>query len=173
MNGFTGRRGPVIRCPGAAPATAAGAAGARGAGGGGAGPGPENRGMAWGLTAGGAGAAGAETAAPAPDPAAAGWAATEGAGGVASAPDADTANTLLHTAQRARTPPAGILAGSTRYSVPHAGQVTFTAGRLRPARGRGGGRPRKPTPAASWRNSSFPWRARLSAPGGRTGGAGW
>src|SRR5207247_11050303 len=99
--------------------------------------------------------------------------AREAAGGDPSAPDADTANTLLHTAQRARTPPAGILAGSTRYSVPHAGQVTFTAGRLRPARGRGGGRPRKPTPAASWRNSSFPWRARLPAPGGRTGGAGW
>src|SRR6059058_399693 len=34
MNRFTGRNGPVIRCPGAAPATAAGAAGARGTGGG-------------------------------------------------------------------------------------------------------------------------------------------
>src|SRR5438477_395375 len=83
--------------------------------------------------------------------------------------DADTGNTLLHTAQRARTPPAGTLAGSTRYTVPHAGQVTFTAGRLRPARGRGGGRPRTPTPAASWRNSSLPLRARSPAPDGRTG----
>src|SRR5205823_3456185 len=82
-----------------------------------------------------------------------------GAGAAVSAPDGDTGNTLLRTAQRARTPPAGSLAGSTRYTVPHAGQVTFTAGRLRPARGRGGGRPRTPTPAASWRNSSFPLRA--------------
>src|SRR5213076_786329 len=106
----------------------------------------------------GAGAAGAETAAA--DPADARRADAAGAGAAVSAPDADTGNTLLHTAQRARTPPAGTLAGSTRYTVPHAGQVTFTAGRLRPARGRGGGRPRTPTPAASWRNSSFPLRAR-------------
>src|SRR5438093_773314 len=96
-----------------------------------------------------------------------------GATAAVSAPDAGTGNTLLHTAQRARTPPAGTLAGSTRYTVPHAGQVTFTAGRLRPARGRGGGRPRTPTPAASWRNSSFPLRARSPAPDGRTGGGGW
>src|SRR5438067_4997653 len=110
----------------------------------------------------GAGAAGAETAAA--DPADARRADAAGAGAAVSAPDADTGNTLLHTAQRARTPPAGTLAGSTRYTVPHAGQVTFTAGRLRPARGRGGGRPRTPTPAASWRNSSFPLRARSPAP---------
>src|SRR5437667_5496259 len=72
----------------------------------------------------GAGAAGAETAAA--DPADARRADAAGAGAAVSAPDADTGNTLLHTAQRARTPPAGTLAGSTRYTVPHAGQVTFT-----------------------------------------------
>src|SRR5207253_3117109 len=44
---------------------------------------------------------------------------------VAAATDAFTGNTLLHTAQRARTPPAGTLAGSTRYTVSHDGQVTF------------------------------------------------
>ncbi|HEV2750538.1 MAG TPA: hypothetical protein VGV12_08455, partial [Gemmatimonadales bacterium] len=37
-----------------------------------------------------------------------------------------TAKTVLHTAQRARTPPAGTLAGSTRYTVSHDGQLTFT-----------------------------------------------
>jgi len=39
--------------------------------------------------------------------------------------EAFTGNTLLHTAQRARTPPAGTLDGSTRYTVSHDGQVTF------------------------------------------------
>ena len=72
----------------------------------------------------GAGAAGAETAAA--DPADARRADAAGAGAAVSAPDADTGNTLLHTAQRARTPPAGTLAGSTRYTVSHDGQVTFT-----------------------------------------------
>jgi hypothetical protein len=33
---------------------------------------------------------------------------------------------LLQTLQRARRPPAGTLAGSTRYTVSHDGQVTFT-----------------------------------------------
>ena len=40
---------------------------------------------------------------------------------------APTPNTLPHTAQRARTPPAGTLAGSTRYTVSHDGQATFTS----------------------------------------------
>src|SRR5437762_3483825 len=75
----------------------------------------------------GAGAAGAETAAA--DPADARRADAAGAGAAVSAPDADTGNTLLHTAQRARTPPAGTLAGSTRYTVSQDGQDTFT---LRP-----------------------------------------
>jgi hypothetical protein len=47
-----------------------------------------------------------------------------GAGG--AAPSALTAKTLLQTLQRARTPPAGTLVGSTRYTVSHDGQVTFT-----------------------------------------------
>jgi hypothetical protein len=81
----------------------AGARGGAGAGAGGAGAG------------GGAGGRGAETAPPAPAPAV-----------VAAPADAFTGNTLLHTAQRARTPPAGTLAGSTRYTVSHDGQVTFT-----------------------------------------------
>jgi hypothetical protein len=42
-----------------------------------------------------------------------------------AARDFDTGNTPLHTWQRARTPPAGILAGSTRYTVSQDGQVTF------------------------------------------------
>jgi len=43
-----------------------------------------------------------------------------------------TAKTVLQTVQRARTPPAGTLVGSTRYTVAHDGQVTFT---LRSPRG--------------------------------------
>ncbi len=82
----------------------------------------------------------------------------------ASAASGDTANTLPHTAQRARTPADGSLAGSTRYTVSHDVQVTFTAttsrsfSRLvpRPGRDRGAGRRRTPTPAGSWRSSSFP-----------------
>src|SRR2546430_574082 len=98
MNGFTGRSGPVMRCPGGVPAGRGGAAaGAGGARRGGAGGGARR---------GGAGMA---------------------SGGRASAADGFTGNTLLHTAQRARTPPAGTLAGSTRYTVSHDGQVTFTA----------------------------------------------
>src|SRR5258705_352815 len=48
------------------------------------------------------------------------------AGAGAAAPSTLTAKTLLQTLQRARTPPAGTLAGSTRYTVSHDGQVTFT-----------------------------------------------
>src|SRR5438093_12925820 len=47
-------------------------------------------------------------------------------GAAAPAPSGLTAKTLLHTLQRARSPPAGTLAGSTRYTVSHDGQVTFT-----------------------------------------------
>ena len=70
-----------------------------------------------------AGAAGAATGAAAGRGA---GAAAAAAGAAALAPAALTANTLLHTAQRARTPPAGTLAGSTRYTVPHDEHVTFT-----------------------------------------------
>src|SRR5256885_11228198 len=80
---------------------------------GGAGPGVGGAGGAGGA-GGGAGGRGA-TAGPLPGDTAA----------VAAATDAFTGNTLLHTAQRARTPPAGTLAGSTRYTVSHDGQVTF------------------------------------------------
>src|SRR6266705_567528 len=195
MNGFTGRSGPLIRCPGAEPPPpppppppgAAGAAGAgrgggttgmaggRGAaappragapvgagaaegaagrlggaagggvagaaggttgrGAGGAATGPENRGIAGGrggagagVGAGGAadggGGAGARGGA-----AGARWAAAEGGEDAVAPPAAAfTGNTLLQTAQRARTPPGGILPGSTRYTVSHDGQVTFTLG---------------------------------------------
>src|SRR5438552_1091209 len=37
-----------------------------------------------------------------------------------------TAKTLLQTRQRAGRPRAGTFAGSTRYTVSHDGQVTFT-----------------------------------------------
>jgi hypothetical protein len=36
-----------------------------------------------------------------------------------------TANTALHTVQRARTPDWGTFTGSTRYTVAQLGQVTF------------------------------------------------
>jgi hypothetical protein len=36
-----------------------------------------------------------------------------------------TANTALHTVQRARTPASGTFTGSTRYTVAQFGQVTF------------------------------------------------
>src|SRR6266480_3636505 len=151
MNGFTGRSGPVMRWPGAAPAGAAGAAGvagARGAGGGaGAARGSGAAGGAAGRIAGAAGAAAGAGGGGAAGTVrgAAGGAARGGAGagaggagatgggfGVAGAGaiggvamEAFTGNTLLHTAQRARTPPAGTLLGSTRYTVSHDGQVTF------------------------------------------------
>ena len=71
------------------------------------------------VNAGGAVPAGAPSAAAQRAPAASG-------APVAAAPAAFTGNTLLHTAQRARTPPGGTLPGSTRYTVSHDGQVTFT-----------------------------------------------
>ncbi len=91
--------------------------------------GAENRGMAGvrgGAGAGVGGAGGAEGA----GGGAGGRGATAGplpadTAAVAAATDAFTGNTLLHTAQRARTPPAGTLAGSTRYTVSHDGQLTF------------------------------------------------
>src|SRR5258707_507539 len=121
MNGLTGRSGPVGRLPGVltpppAPAPAAGAPDGTGAGGGGAGAG---RGAATG-GAGGAIARGAGAGA------GAGAGRGGGAGAGAPAPSGLTANTLVQTLQRARRPPAGILAGSTRYTVSHDGQVTFT-----------------------------------------------
>jgi hypothetical protein len=64
-----------------------------------------------------------------PGAAGARWAAATGDGAAtvaAAAPLGLTPNTVLHTAQRARTPPAGTLVGSTRYTVSHDGQVTFT-----------------------------------------------
>src|SRR6266699_760446 len=96
-----------------------------------------------GAARGGAGAGGGATAAAA-----------------ARAPSGLTAKTLLHTLQRARKPPAGTLAGSTRYTVSHDGHVTFTPRCLRFLRhrgpGRGADRPRRPTPPVSSRSSSFP-----------------
>ena len=50
------------------------------------------------------------------------WAATERAEGADSR---RTANTALHTVQRARTPASGTFTGSTRYTVAQLGQVTF------------------------------------------------
>src|SRR5881394_1592333 len=90
---------------------------------GGAGGGAGGRGGAAGIPRGGVageseGAAGPAGAAGARWPAAT-------AGAAAPTPGL-TGNTLLHTAQRARTPPGGTLAGSTRYTVSHDGQVTFT-----------------------------------------------
>src|SRR5437899_13091233 len=115
---------------GAARGAAAGCAGAAG-GGGGAAMGPENRGMAGvrggaGAGVGGAGGAGGAGA----GGGAGGRGATAGplpadTAAVRAATDVFTGHTLLHTAQRARTPPAGTLAGSTRYTVSHDGQVTF------------------------------------------------
>ncbi len=125
--------GGAARGAGGGAARGAGGGAARGAAAGGAGAamGPENRGMAGvrggaGAGVGGAGGAGGAgggaggrgaTAGPLP--------ADTAAVAVAPVTDAVTGNTLLHTAQRARTPPAGTLAGSTRYTVSHDGQVTF------------------------------------------------
>src|SRR5690348_13183192 len=143
-----------------------GAAGALGAGAGGAG-----------AAGGGGGATGR---------AAAGTATGEEAGEGEVAPALGfTGKTALHTAQRARTPPTGTLAGSTRYTVSHDGQVTFISRgppplppprpsslHPRPAPNRAGDRPRTPIPAVSSRSSSSPSRAHSLARGGRTGGAG-
>jgi hypothetical protein len=68
------------------------------------------------------------------------------AGPGAAAPSVLTAKTLLHTLQRARTPPAGTLAGSTRYTVSHDGQVTFTRSLYSPLPGSPG--------SGSWRRST-------------------
>src|SRR6267154_6344033 len=87
-----------------------------------------------------------------------------GGGGAATraaapAPSGLTAKTLLQMLQRARRPPAGTLAGSTRYTVSHDGHVTFTPRCLRFLRlrdpGRGADPPRRPIPPASSRSSSF------------------
>src|SRR6266550_1850265 len=149
MNGLTGRRGPVGRFPGAV-APAAGDAGAAGGGAGRGGGGAALGAVIVGVGAGDAGRAGAK-----------GGRAIGAA--AAPAPSELTAKTLLQTLQRARRPPAGTLAGSTRYTVSHDGQVTFTP---RPrclrflllprARDRGAGRPQRPIPPASSRSSSFP-----------------
>src|SRR6266853_1612624 len=160
---------------------AAGAAGARG-GVPGAATGPEKRGMpggrgGTGTDGGGGGGAGARGEG---DGAAALAGAAGARGGAAAtagaaAPAAGfTGNTLLHTAQRARTPPGGTLAGSTRYTVSHDGQVTFIsrAPRSHRAPDRAGGRPRTPIPAGSWHSSSFRSRARSPAPGAQSAGAG-
>src|SRR6267143_494682 len=147
----------------------AGARGGAGAGAGGAGAGGGAGG--WGAAMGPAGAAGARWAA-------ATWGGPVSATGArcAAADELFTANTLLHTAQRARTPPAGTLDGSTRYTVSHDGQVTFIsrpAPRPHRAPDHAGGRPRTPSPAGSSRSSSSPSRARSPERDARSGGAGW
>src|SRR6266496_989869 len=130
--GATGGRGGV----------AGGAGVGRRAGGGAAGGGRGAGGVRGAVLAGvKTGAAAGVTAAPA------GALAIAGRGAAADVPVAlPTAKTLLHTAQRARTPPAGTLAGSTRYTVSHDGQETFTS------------RPRyrvSPSPGSgSWRRST-------------------
>src|SRR5438128_773132 len=117
-NGFTARSGPVLRCatpPPAPPPPPAvegvwAAGGAGGAGGeGGTGDGTACDGLTGGITGAalGRGRGGA------------GWtgASCEGAGegaGVKTGAAASTGKTLLQTAHRARVPPAGTLAGSTR-----------------------------------------------------------
>src|SRR6266566_7060947 len=89
-----------------------------------------------------------------------------GAAAAAPAPSGLTAKTLLQTLQRARSPPAGTFAGSTRYTVSHDGQVTFTPrprclrSLLHSARDRGAGQRQRPIPPASSRSSSFPSPAR-------------
>src|SRR5687767_5886856 len=75
------------------------------------------------------------------------------------------------TLHRARTPAVGIFAGSTRKTDRHSGQETFTsllrspavpaaaaATRPRPL-DHAGDRRRRRNREASWRSSSFPWRA--------------
>jgi hypothetical protein len=85
-----------------------------------------------GAAAGGAGGtAAAGRGAGAAAGAGAGAAETSGAGtsgrAATAAPSALTANTVRHTEQRARTPPAGTLAGSIRKTVWQVGQVAFIA----------------------------------------------
>lgn len=59
-----------------------------------------------------------------------GGASTATASGRATAAGAPTANTVAHTEQRARTPPAGTFAGSIRNTVSQPGHVAFN---LQPA----------------------------------------
>src|SRR5437773_378383 len=124
MNGFTGRSGPVMRCAGGEPAAGPtggwGGGGGVGGGGGGGGAGGARGAGGAGGTGGRGDAAGAGLVAATSGPA---W---RGVAGAAAAACGLTGKTLLHTAQRARTPPGGTLAGSTRYTVSHDGQVTFT-----------------------------------------------
>src|SRR5438309_2737212 len=111
--GPTGARGGVAGGAGGVGRRSGGAAaGAIGGGGGGGGTGGV-RGVV---------VVGVKTGAPPP-------VATPAPTGCGATADAATVKTLLHTAQRARTPPAGTLAGSTRYTVSQDGQDTFT---LRP-----------------------------------------
>src|SRR5438876_114159 len=122
INGLTGRNGPVLRLPGMLAPAAGGGAGALGAdmtgAGGGAGRGA-GRGDGGAGGAGGAGGRGGIGV---------GADATgRGAAAAAPAPSGLTAKTLLQTLQRARRPRAGTFAGSTRYTVSHDGQVTFTS----------------------------------------------
>src|SRR5436309_14366317 len=105
----TGAAGGAGRPAGAGGAGGPGGAGGAGGAGRGATNGPDKRGGAAGVGVGGPGAAG-----------------TGRAGGIAPALPAPTAKTVLQTVQRVRTPAAGTLAGSTRYTVSHDGQVTFT-----------------------------------------------
>src|SRR5438445_12576528 len=112
--GGAGRGGGAARAGGAAGAGGAGGAGGGGGAGRGATNGPDRRGGAGGAGGGGAGVGGLSAGG------------TCRAGGVAVALAAPTAKTVLQTLQRARTPAAGTLAGSTRYTVSHDGQVTFT-----------------------------------------------
>src|SRR6266566_4859398 len=100
MNGFTGRNGPVGRLPGAL-TPAEGAAGAAG----GAARALDAAGGDWG--AGGAGARGGAGGA-------GGAAAARAVAAAGTAPSTLTEKILLQTLQRARMPPAGTLAGSTR-----------------------------------------------------------
>src|SRR5690606_11816821 len=118
------------------------------------------------------------------------WGAAGGGGGADTEAGAGaesgrrTAISPPHTEQRARTPRSGTLAGSTRNTVAHCGQVTFIGsltgfahrghwGRCGSRDRRAGGRPRTPNPAATWRNSSSRWPARSLQQGARSAGAGW
>src|SRR5437667_8812618 len=150
--GLAGRAGAAGRAiAGAETGGAAGIAGRATDGGAIAGRGGAAGGVRGGGARGTGDAGGADAAGAGRD--AAGGAAATGA----PAPSGLIANTLLQTLQRARKPPAGTLAGSTRYTGSHEGHVTFTP-RLRflrrPGRDRAAGRPRTPILPASSRNSS-------------------
>ncbi len=90
-----------------------------------------------------------------------------GATGVAGAASTPTGMTLEHTVQRARRPPAGTLAGSTRYTVSHEGQRTFIVRLPCPTDSRrAGDRPRRPILGGSSRSSSSRSRVRSPPQGG-------